>query len=220
MENIIEIKNVHKKFKGVEIFTNINISIEKNTTVGIVGSNGSGKSVFFNLICGFLQPDKGEISIRGEKIGEKFDFPPKTGIIINEPGFLSYCSGFNNLLYLAKIQNIIDKEEIKKYMSIVGLDPNLKTKVGDYSLGMKKKLAIAQAIMEGQELLILDEPFNGLDINSYKSIKELIKTLKVNKTILLTSHTYTDLEELCDTIYHINDNKITILEEENKAFYK
>lgn len=220
MDEIIKIKNVSKRFNSVCVLENINLSIEKGKTIGFIGENGSGKSVIFKLICGLLKPDCGEIYIRGDKLGEKFDFPDDVGIVINKPGYMDLYTGFQNLKFLAGIKNEIDDDKIKSTMELVGLDINNKTKVKNYSLGMKQKLGIAQAIMEDQDIIILDEPFNALDFKTSNDIRKLIKSLK-NKgnTILLTSHNHNDIEELCDEIYIIMNNEVKKLTDDIKSIY-
>jgi ABC-2 type transport system ATP-binding protein len=220
MENIIELRNINKYFKGRLVLSNVNLCIEEGRTIGIVGPNGSGKSVLFKLISGLIRPDQGDIYIRGKKLGKEFDFPKQMGILINEPGYISMFSAFRNLQFLAQINNNIDDNKIKKTLQLVGLDPEDKTRVGVFSMGMKKKLGIAQAIMEEQDIIILDEPFNALDVKTYKDIKNIIRQeQKKGHTILLTSHNYTDIEELCNEAYIILDNKLEKLTEEVKKEY-
>lgn len=200
----IEVSNVTKKFAGETILENIQLKVSQGKSVGIVSGNGSGKSLLFKLICGFEKPTNGQIKIRQQVLGEKLDFPENVGVFINEPGYIELFSGFKNLQFLAAINNKISAKEIKETMELVGLNPNNKTKVKDYSLGMKQKLGIAQAIMENQDILIFDEPFNALDYKTYQDIKSIIQQLKgQGKTILLTSHHFADIEELCDEVYVI-----------------
>ena len=179
MSSYIEVKNVSKSFSGRAILQNISLSVEQGTTVGLVGANGSGKSVLFKIICGFEKPDQGSVYVRGRQIGKNGrDFPADMGVFINSPGFIGIYSGFQNLKFLADIQGKIGEKEIRQAMSKVGLDPDNKEKVDNYSLGMKQKLGLAQAIMEGQDILILDEPFNALDYKTYEDVKAIIRMLK------------------------------------------
>lgn len=209
MENVIELIDVYKAFKSRSILVNVNLSIKKGQTIGIVGPNGSGKSVLFKLIAGFLRADKGEVYIRGKLSGKDFDFPSNMGVLINKPGFINIFNGFKNLQFLAGINNKIDDQKIRNTLKMVGLDPDDKTRVGVYSMGMQKKLGIAQAIMEDQDIIILDEPFNALDFRTYKDIKNIIREQQRNgNTILLTSHNHADIEELCDYTYIILDSKL------------
>ena len=196
--NIIELDSVSKSFGRHHVLRDVSLTVEQGDTVGIVGSNGSGKSVLFQLICGFYAPDTGTVRVRGEVLGRGRDFPENMGVLINSPGFIALNTGLQNLRYLAGIRNVIGDEEIRAAMRKVGLDPEDRTKVEHYSLGMKQKLALAQAIMEGQDILILDEPFNALDFKTYNDTKELLHLLHAEgKTILLTSHNYQDIEALC-----------------------
>lgn len=211
MNVAIKLENVTKSYDGITILNNINLEINKGETIGIIGANGSGKSVLFKAICGFVSPDSGDTFIRGLKLGEKIDFPENVGVFINEPGYISIFNGFQNLKFLADINNKIDDKKIKKTMEKVGLNPNNKAKVQDYSLGMKQKLGIAQAIMEDQDILVLDEPFNALDYKTYEDIKNIIKSLKdEGRTILLTSHNFEDIQQLCDKIYIIEEGKLKL----------
>ena len=216
----IHVEGVSKAFHGINVLSNIHLEIEKGSTIGIVGANGSGKSVLFKIICGFTAPDQGSVFVRNKQLGKDIDFPENVGVFINSPGYIGIYSGYKNLKFLADINRKIGSTEIKAAMKLVGLDPELKTKVAHYSLGMKQKLGIAQAIMEGQDILVLDEPFNALDYQTYNDMKEIIIRLKEeNKTMLLTSHNYEDLESLCDTLYIIQNGQMELLTEERKAMY-
>lgn len=207
--NLIELKSVSKSYKGLSLFENTSVSFEKGKVYGIVGPNGSGKSVLFKMICGFVFPDQGSVFVKGEELGKSKRFPENLGIIIEKPGYLGDKTGLENLRYLADIQNNITDTKIKETMEKVGLHHTIKQKVKNYSLGMKQKLAIAQAIMEDQEILLLDEPFNGLDVDSVENIRALLKELnKEGKTIILTSHNNEDIEILCEHVYRIRSNSL------------
>ena len=210
MSSYIEVKNVSKSFSGRAILQNISLSVEQGTTVGLVGANGSGKSVLFKIICGFEKPDQGSVYVRGRQIGKNGrDFPADMGVFINSPGFIGIYSGFQNLKFLADIQGKIGEKEIRQTMTKVGLDPDNKAKVDNYSLGMKQKLGLAQAIMEEPSLLILDEPMNGLDNQGVQEMRQLFLKLKdEGKTILLASHNREDIAALCDTTVEIDRGKI------------
>lgn len=212
MEPIISLNHVSKSFSGRRVLSDVSLNIEKGSTVGIVGSNGSGKSVLFNVICGFLIPDSGQVRVRGQVLGKGRDFPENVGVLINSPGFIGLNTGLQNLRYLAGIRGVAGEKEIRLAMQKTGLDPEDKTKVEHYSLGMKQKLGIAQAIMENQDILILDEPFNALDYKTYNDTKEIIRVLQAEgRTILMTSHNYDDLETLCTHIYAIEEGKLGVL---------
>ncbi len=215
MEPIISLNQVSKRFSGRRVLSDVSLQVEKGSTVGIVGSNGSGKSVLFNIICGFLVPDSGEVSVRGRALGKGRDFPENVGVLINAPGFIGLHTGLQNLRYLAGIRGVVGDREIRAAMQKVGLDPEDPTKVEHYSLGMKQKLGIAQAIMEDQDILILDEPFNALDYKTYQDTMEILRILQAEgRTILLTSHHYDDLEALCTRIYAIEDGVLGVLSDE------
>lgn len=208
MATVIELKNVSKRFKEKKIYEDVSLRIEQGSCVGFIGENGCGKSVLFQLISGLLPPDSGSVTVEGELLGDHRDFPENMGILINEPGYIEYFSGFKNLKLLAEIKNIIDDEKIRATMKLVGLDPNDKTPVKKYSMGMKQKLGIAQAIMEDQSIVILDEPYNALDFKTNREITELLKKLKEQgRTILLTSHQHEYLTKLCDSLFCIHEKK-------------
>ena len=161
--------------------------------------------MLMKCICGFVKPTSGEIQVDGQVIGKDIDFIPNAGIIIETPGFIPNYSGYKNLQLLASIQNRIDKTRIREVMQMVGLDPDMKRCVKKYSLGMRQRLGLAQAIMEDPSLIILDEPFNGLDKHGVAEIRELLLDLKTGgKTILLASHNDEDIRILCDHVYEMD----------------
>ncbi|GGA23801.1 ATP-binding cassette domain-containing protein [Paenibacillus physcomitrellae] len=208
MTTAIKISNLNKSFKHEVILQNVSLEIEQGKITGFIGHNGSGKSVFFKLICGLLLPDTGSIEIFEKKLGKEMDFPEDSGAVIEHPGFLPDKSGFQNLKYLASIRRTITDEQIKKSMIDVGLDPENPKKVKGYSLGMKQRLAIAQAIMEKPKLLILDEPMNGLDKDGVSLIRDLLLKLKSEGvTILLSSHITEDIRVLCDKVYEFENKQ-------------
>ncbi|KEH89824.1 ABC transporter ATP-binding protein [Clostridium novyi] len=208
--NVIEIKNLSKIINGITILNNISVNFEKGKIYGIVGTNGSGKSMMFKAICGLINSTKGEIKVFDEIIKDG-SFPKSTGIIIENPGFLPQYSGFKNLKILASINNIVSNEDIKNLISLVGLEPNDKRAVKKYSLGMKQRLGIAQALMEKPKLLILDEPMNGLDEDGVKLIRDILLGLKKESvTILLASHNKEDISELCDEVYKMKKGVLSV----------
>ena len=190
----IRVGNLHKTFREEEVLKGITCDFEAGKTHAIVGNNGSGKSVLFKCICGFIKPTEGTITIDDKVIGKDVDFPESMGMIIERPGFLPNMSGFRNLKLLAEIQGKITDTEIRNTISRA-----------KYSLGMKQRLGIAQAIMENPDLLILDEPFNGLDKKGVEEIRSLIMDLKKEgKTILLTSHNSEDICVLADVVWEMD----------------
>ncbi|WP_214795487.1 MULTISPECIES: ATP-binding cassette domain-containing protein [unclassified Exiguobacterium] len=209
MTAVIELKNVTKSYKGNLLFDAVDLTVPQGRIVGIVGPNGSGKSVLFKMMCGFVFPDHGEVYVEEKQIGKEQRFPKGVGMIIDRPGYIANKTGFENLKELAQIQNQIDEETIRKTMLILGLNPDNSQKVKNYSLGMKQKLAIAQAIMENQHILILDEAFNALDHDSVESLRELLLAFREEgKTILMTSHNQEDIDYLCEDVYRINRGKL------------
>lgn len=203
----IQVKNLSKIFKENVALDNLSMDFEEGKIHGLVGRNGSGKSVLLKCICGFMKPSKGEILVNNKKVAPSK--PQNIGAIIETPGFLNGKSGFKNLSYLASINNKIDKQKIKSTLNLVGLDPESKKHVGKYSLGMKQRLGIAQAIMEEPEILILDEPMNGLDNQGVEDMRTLFLNLKEQgKTIILASHNKEDIAVLCDTVVELDHGKI------------
>lgn len=205
MGTCIEVQNVVKRFRDQVVLKNVSISFEKGQIHGIVGRNGSGKTVLFKCICGLMHPEEGVILVNGKRVGRDVDMPEDIGAIIEAPGFLPNYSGYKNLRFLANIRRKIGKEEILNVLKTVGLDPESRKHVGKYSLGMRQRLGIAQAIMEDPEILILDEPMNGLDNAGVQDIRELLLELKAQgKTILLASHNHEDIAALCDTVHEMD----------------
>lgn len=203
--NGVLVEHLYKSFGAEQVLTDVNLEIQPGQIVGVVGNNGCGKTVLMKCICGFLHPDKGSVIVGGKQIGKERDFPEQIGIIIETPGFLPNLSGYKNLKILASLKGKIGKKEILETLERVGLDPNMRKHVGKYSLGMRQRLGIAQAIMENPEVLILDEPFNGLDRTGVGQMRELLKEQKKQgKAILLASHNAQDIAELCDRVLDMN----------------
>ena len=209
-ENVIEITNVTKRFGSAEVLKNVSINFEKGKIHGLIGRNGSGKTMLMKCICGFVPVSEGKILVEGKHIGKDIDVPESIGAIIETPGFLYGYSGYNNLRFLASINNKISKEHIKDTMKLVGLDPDSKKHVGKYSLGMRQRLGLAQAIMEDLRILLLDEPMNGLDKHGVEEMRELFKTFADSgKTIIMANHSAEDIEVLCDTVHEMDLGVIT-----------
>lgn len=208
----IRLENVSKDFGKDRVLKSVTRDFERGKIHGVVGNNGSGKTVMFKCICGFLQPTEGKIWVDDKRIGVDVDFPQDIGIIIETPGFLPQYTGVKNLEILASLKKKISVEQIADTIRRVGLDPTMKKPVGKYSLGMRQRLGIAQAIMESPSLMILDEPMNGLDKHAVKDMRELFKSLKNDgRTILIASHNVTDIEELCDTVCEMDGGVMTML---------
>ncbi|HHK6865189.1 TPA: ABC transporter ATP-binding protein, partial [Streptococcus pneumoniae] len=209
---IIILKNIELKLKKTCVFQNLNFSCKQGEIIGITGANGSGKSVLFKLIAGLYSPSYGEVLINGENIVPERKIPANLGALIEEPGFINYYSGFKNLQYLASIRGVVGNQEINDTLKIVGLYEQKDQKVKTYSLGMRKKLGIAQAIMENPSILLLDEPMNALDKSSVENMRTLFRKLSSEKgtTILIASHSEEDIRILCDKVYAIEDKVCTL----------
>lgn len=197
---MIEVKGLTKDFKETKALDNVSLLFDSGKIHGLIGRNGSGKTVLMKIICGFMTPTKGEVYI-DQKRYKPSDLRESMGVIIESPGFIGSKNGFTNLWYLASIRKKADKEQVKEAMKVVGLDPASKKPVRKYSMGMRQRLGIAQAIMEDPEILLLDEPMNGLDNQGVGDIRQVLADLrKQGKTIILASHSREDIEILCDTV--------------------
>lgn len=206
----IKVNNLTKKFKKVTVVDNVSIEFNSGKIYGIIGRNGSGKSVFLKMLCAFYTPTSGTILQDGVNYIENNSFPNSTRALIEGPDFLPDLTGFENLKLLASIQNIITDDEILESLKKVNLIEQKDKKYGEYSLGMKQKLGIAQVLMEDPKVLILDEAFNGIEESSVKDIKKVIKEeRKKDKIIIITSHIKEDVEELSDEIYMFDTGKLS-----------
>ena len=209
MKTAVRLVKVTKSFQKEQVLKGITHSFEQGKIHGIMGFNGSGKTVMFKCICGFLKMDEGEILVDGKRIGKEIEAPQDVGVIIENPGFLPSYNGYQNLNFLACIRNKIKKKDILEVIERVGLDPKSKKRVGKYSMGMRQRLGIAQAIMENPSLLILDEPMNGLDNQGVQDMRKLFLNLKEEgKTIILASHNREDISVLCDTVAEMDHGQI------------
>jgi len=205
----ISIEKVSKSIKKATILTDINLQISIGSCCGITGHNGSGKSMLLKAICGFVPINSGSITIDNKKIINGKNYIENSGVLIEDPPFFNNFNGYDNLKLLAEIKNKISDEDILQTLKITGLLDAKDKKVKQYSLGMKQRLRIAQAIMENPDILILDEPFNGLDKQGVMDIQQIINELKKqHKTILLTSHDERNIEALCDTVYELEKGKL------------
>ena len=209
MEPYIKIENLSKKIKGTAVLDNINMEFFKGNVYGIRGINGSGKTMLFRAIGGLINPTEGQITIDKKILLKDVSFPESIGVLIENPGFLPSYTGRYNLKLLADIKNIINYEKIDETLNLVGLDCNDKRKYKQYSLGMKQKLGIAQALMEDPDLILLDEPTNALDEKSVENILSIIEKEKAKgKLILIASHDKLILEQICDEIINIENGRI------------
>lgn len=209
MQELI-VEHVSLQIKKAQLLQDINLTLRSGKVYGLRGRNGSGKTVLMKCICGFMKPTEGTISINGKMVHKDVDFLPSAGIIIEEPGFFPNYSGFQNLKILAGVQNRISDEKIRTTMELVGLDPGMKKPVGKYSLGMRQRLGIAQAVMEEPDILILDEPTNGLDEDGVAWFRQFVLEQKEKgKLILLASHSKEDVEMLSDEVYFMEKGRLT-----------
>lgn len=208
----VQVLHLYKEFGSETVLKDVSLSLKKGQIHGIIGRNGSGKTVLMKCICGFLKPTMGAVRVFDKVISHESDFAPDTGMLIETPGFLPHETGVNNLLWLARLGKGASKERVQSLIEMVGLDPTLRKPVSQYSLGMRQRLGIAQALLDDPTLLILDEPMNGLDKNGVRSIRELLLSLKAQeKTIILASHFAQDIDELCDTVCEMDQGEVTFI---------
>lgn len=207
---MIELRDVCKQFGTTQVLININASFDDGKIHGLIGRNGSGKTVLLKCICGLIRPTSGSIVISGKQIGKDIEMPESFAALIENPGFLPNYSGEANLSFLMSVNTPVVREKIRQVLRQVGLENDRKKHVGKYSLGMRQKLGIAQVIMEDPMLMIFDEPMNGLDKKSVSETRELFKQLRDRKrTILLASHNAQDIDELCDSVYEVDAGRMT-----------
>lgn len=205
----ITIENVSKEYKNEYVLRNITLTLQSGKVYGLYGKNGSGKTMLMRMICGLIRPTTGRICIDGKELGKNISFPNSVGALIENPGFIESFSGYSNLKMLADIKRIIGKKEIEEVLKHVNLYDQKNKKVRKYSLGMKKKLGIAAAIMENPELVLLDEPMNALDKNSMECVRKIINHLKAqNKLIIIASHDLDDLNNISDEIIKLELGEI------------
>jgi ABC-2 type transport system ATP-binding protein len=205
----IKLEQVSKRIKGQVILDRVNMEVPQGKIYGIIGRNASGKTMLFRIICGLVRPSEGRVEVFGKVVGKDGSLPQQVGAIIEAPGFLPQYSGRRNLQLLASIRGVIGNDRIDEVLRAVGLEPRLRKPVRTYSTGMKQRLGIAQAVMEDPELLILDEPTNGLDTGGVKILREIVSAFrKEGKTVFLSSHINEDIETLCDTVYRIENGKV------------
>lgn len=202
---VIEVKNVTKRYGAQTVLNNVSMECHAGGIYGLIGRNGSGKTVLMKCILGLLAPDSGEIFVGGKLIGKDVDFADDVGFIIEQPGFLPHETALKNLKYLASLRRRAGAERVKECIRLVGLDPGDRKKVGKFSMGMRQRLGIAQAIMEDPRILMLDEPMNGLDNSGVAEMRESFKMFKVRgKTIILASHNREDIDILCDRVFELD----------------
>lgn len=205
----IAVKNLTKSFKGIKILNNVNITFKSKKIIALVGRNGSGKSVLLKLLCGLYLPTEGEILFDNINYNLNDEYPPNTRALIEKPTFMDELTGFENLKLLAKIQNLISDKEINESLKIVNLYDDKDKKFKYYSLGMKQKLGIAQVIMENPDVMIFDEPFNGIEKRTAEKLRKYLKEKKEEgKLIIIATHIKEDVEELADLVYEVDDGNV------------
>lgn len=210
----IQIVNLSKTFGKTEVLKGMNMRFESGHIYGIVGGNGSGKTMLLRAVSGLILPSEGQIVVDGKILHKDISFPPSMGILIEKPEFLKHLSGFENLKLLAEIKGLVSDEKLKDYLELFGLDAGSKLPMRKYSLGMKQKIGIIQAIMEEPELLVLDEAFNALDEAAAALLgRLLLQYKKEGRLIILTSHHKEDIEALCDYVYRIKDGRMDDVKE-------
>ncbi|MBQ8637710.1 MAG: ATP-binding cassette domain-containing protein [Lachnospiraceae bacterium] len=206
---MIQIENLCKKFGEATVLDSVSMTLEPGRVYGLVGRNGSGKTMLLKHILGFVKPTSGTIRIDGKEIGKDIDMPQNVGAIIENPGFLPEYSAFKNLKFLAMIRGKISDQEIKDAIRLVGLDPESRKHVGKFSLGMRQRLGIAQALMENPDILLLDEPLSGLDNDGVEEMHHvLIGQKEQGKLLIIASHSKEDIEVLCDEVFRFDKGKI------------
>ncbi|WP_059041945.1 ABC transporter ATP-binding protein [Paenibacillus rubinfantis] len=205
----IEVTNFTKTIGKTNVLENISVTLNSGHIYGVVGKNGSGKTMFLRMISGLILPTEGQVQIDGKVLGKHISFPDHLGILLEKPSFLGHLTGYENLKMLAKIRNDASDEDIQSYMNLFDLDWQSKKKVKQYSLGMKQKLGIIQAMMENQQIIILDEPFNALDEASVETLRQVLRKLKAEKRlIVMTSHNKEDIQLLCDYTFTLSSGKM------------
>ena len=206
---MIRVNDISLVMNKRQILSHISLELQNGNIYGLAGNNGCGKTMLMKCICGFVHPTEGQVEVDGKIIGKDLDYLLDAGIIIETPGFIGYYSGLQNLKVRAGIRHKIGQEKIRNTMCTVGLDPDLKLPVKKYSLGMRQRLGLAQAIMEEPSVLILDEPMNGLDRRGVEEIRSLLLSLKArNKLIVIASHNAEDIKVLCDRVYEMDNGII------------
>ena len=212
-EVVVKVENISKSYGEQKVLQGISMELHKGKIYGLIGRNGSGKTVIMKWISGFVVPDTGRVIVSGKEVGKENDMAENVGAIIETPGFLPSYSGYKNLVFLAMLKKKVGDERIRQVIEQVGLEPDSKKHVAKYSLGMRQRLGIAQAILENPDILILDEPMNGLDNQGVKEMRKLfLQQKKEGKTILLASHNRDDIEVLCDEVYEMEHGKMVSFE--------
>lgn len=207
--SVISLRGVEKSYHQRVLFTDVNLDIQPGTAVGIQGENGSGKSVLLKIMTRFVTPDAGTVHIDDRYLSADRVFPEGFGVLIDRPGYIPNQTGLQNLVSLARIRKVIDEQKVRDTMTLLGLDPELPQKARHYSLGMKQRLGLAQAIMEDQPVMVLDEPLNALDEETAAEMREFLRALVAGgRTLIMTSHQREDIEAVCDHAYRLRRGRL------------
>lgn len=213
MNATVKVEHADKAFGAFQALKNVSLEAPQGEITGLIGNNGSGKTVLLKCIVGLMYVTGGKITVFDKTIGKDVDFAPNTGFIIEHPGFLPAMTGFQNLKYLARLSGRASDADIRAAIERVGLDPNSRKSVGKYSMGMKQRLGIAQAIMEKPQLLIFDEPMNGLDASGMEDMRALFQAMASEGiTIIIASHNRDDISFLCQRVYQMNAGSLSRLD--------
>lgn len=211
--NVIDVTGVSKAFRSRQVFKGVSLTVRRGTVHGLIGPNGAGKTVLLRLLCRMLRPDSGAVHIAPEFLSADGGFAEQFGVIVDRPGFIPTKTGLQNLDFLASFRRVIDTEQIRRSMEHVGLDPDAPQRVGRYSLGMRQRLALAQATMEDQQVLLLDEPFNALDVSGVKLVHRLIEQARADgKTVVFTSHDDRQIDALADVRLVLDGQGVTTID--------
>lgn len=207
---VVQAENIYKSFKNHEVLKNVNFTATKGEIIAICGKNGSGKTVFIRILCGLMKANQGKVTVFDQEIGKDIEFPLSTGIHFESSGLLLSESGFENLYLLSLINGKEDAQRIKELINLVGLKPNDRRPVSAYSTGMRQRLGIAQALMDDPDLILLDEPVNGLDFAGQEQFRDLLRKLRdAGKTIIFTSHNKEEIQDLADRALEMVDGTIS-----------
>lgn len=210
---MVELRHVTKILKGKKVLDDICCTFTEGQVYGLMGINGSGKTMLMRAICGLITPTSGEVVINGKALGKELSFPESLGALIENPAFIDFYTGFENLQLIAKIKKVVSASQINDTLQKVGLEPGDKRKYKKYSLGMKQRLGIAAAIMELPDIVIFDEPLNALDEEGVKCFRNIIAELKGHGSIIiLACHDRDELLFLSDHIYKIDQGRISTQE--------
>lgn len=205
----VEIQNYTKRIKRKTVLDHVDCGFERGEVCGLVGPNGSGKTMLLRAMCGFIRPTDGQVSIGGKPVVFNESLPERVGVLIEHPGFIGADTALGNLKYLAGLDGGLDEQETERLMKVFGIWRQRNEKVGSFSLGMRQKLAIVQALMEHQRLILLDEPTNGLDHESVLAFqREMRRQQNLGNTVIIASHHGDELREIADRILHMENGRV------------